>query len=742
MKQFWDISVLCVEDEKVLRTIYDKLLTNRFRSLDFAENGLEGFEKYQQLKPDLVITDIKMPILNGLDMVKKIKRIDPDARIVIMSAYGESHYFIRAIENGVKSFLLKPFNNEKLFSVIDEQANEILLRRSILEEEIKRKQAEESLKRNEGILQAVSDAAEVLLRGGYNDETVKFVLHKLGIATQVSRVYLFETSTINDELYATQTQEWVQDGISKQIENVNLQNIKLSNTNLNRWVDTLSKRNLIFGHIRNFPLKERPELEMQDIISIMVVPIFVDNIWFGFMGFDDCQNERNWTSTEGNSILAAANILGSAIQRSRTEKQILELNSQLETRVTERTKDLEEEIVERRYAEDLLRDSEEKYRLIFENSNDAILLTYQGKVQFINPRTFDLTGYYPKQVSGKMLTDFIHPDFKELVYKNQFERLQDSDHSETYDIQIIDKSGKAKWVELKTNLIKWDDKPSVLNFMTDIDTRKIFEEELQQLNHNLEERVNKELKSREKQQHLLMQKSRLESLGELAAGIAHEINQPLGGISFSMDNILYQQENKSLSPAYLNQKIELIFEDIQRIRKIIQHVQEFSRDIPKQHQQVNINLVINNTLAFVNRLYIDHNIDLEIAINNNYTFANADAFQLEQVLLNLLSNAKFAVEKKAISADSHYKKQIKVHSGVADNMIFIDVIDNGTGIKSAILNQIFDPFFTTKSAQEGTGLGLSISYGIIKDMKGNILAESIENEYTKMRIVLPIKTDN
>ncbi len=66
MKQYWDISVLCVEDEKVLRTIYSKLLSNRFKTLDFAENGLDGFEKYQQLQPDLVITDIKMPILNGL----------------------------------------------------------------------------------------------------------------------------------------------------------------------------------------------------------------------------------------------------------------------------------------------------------------------------------------------------------------------------------------------------------------------------------------------------------------------------------------------------------------------------------------------------------------------------------------------------------------------------------------------------------------------------------------------------
>ncbi|MBZ0244177.1 MAG: hypothetical protein K8F24_13235, partial [Bacteroidales bacterium] len=85
---------------------------------------------------------------------------------------------------------------------------------------------------------------------------------------------------------------------------------------------------------------------------------------------------------------------------------------------------------------------------------------------------------------------------------------------------------------------------------------------------------------------------------------------------------------------------------------------------------------------------------------------------------------------------------IKVRSGLLDKMIFIDVFDNGTGIESAILNQIFDPFFTTKPTQEGTGLGLSISYGIIKDMKGEILAESLVNEYTKMRILLPQKQNS
>ncbi|MBU1369168.1 MAG: response regulator [Bacteroidetes bacterium] len=739
MQQYWDISVLCVEDEKILRTIYSRLLKDHFRVLTFAENGMEGYEQYKKLKPDLVITDIKMPLLNGLDMVRKIKRIDPEARIVIMSAYGESHYFIRAIENGVKSFLLKPIDEDKLFGVIGDQAKEILLRRSMLEEERKRKQAEESLKRNEAILQSVSDAAELLLREGYNEKTVKNMLAKLGKATAVSRVYIFENYKHNDIILTSQTFEWVAEGVSSQVNNPDLQNFPIEHGPFARWSGVLSKRKLLYGHIKDFPNEERELLSQQAIVSIMVVPVFVQNNWFGFMGFDDCVNERTWTAVEANTIAAAANILGAAIQRSITEMELLQLNAELENRVIERTKDLEAEIVERQYVEDMLRDSEEKYRLIFENANDGILLTNQGRIQFINPKTYELTGYYPKNVIGKFFTDFIHPDYRELVLNNHHKRLNGENVPESYDIQIIDIKGNNKWVELKSNLIKWDDSPSVLTFMTDIHLRKMAEEQLMQLNQNLEERVKEELLKREKQQQLILQKSRLESLGELSAGIAHEINQPLGGISLSLDNILYERNNNTLTDQYLTQKFELMFQDITRIRKIIQHVREFSRDDPRQLQAVNVSKVINNTLSFVNRLYIDHNIDLEIAIDNQHQLVMADAFRLEQVMLNLLSNAKYAVETKAKSAPGDYKKKISVRSGFLKNMIYIDVSDNGTGIKNAILNNIFDPFFTTKKAQEGTGLGLSISYGIIKDMQGEIIAESVENEFTKIRILLPEK---
>jgi PAS domain S-box-containing protein len=738
MKQ-WDISVLYVEDEKILRSIYKTLISPRVRSFELAENGEEGFSKYQQLQPDLVISDIKMPVMSGLDMAHKIRKQYPGARIIIMSAYGEALYFMRAIEIGVKAFLFKPVNSEKLFNLIDEQTREIKLESAMRYEEEKRRKAEEALRRNESILQAVSDISEVLLRNQINNETSNIIIARLGKATQVSRVYIFENFTSDGILYTGQRFEWVNEGIEAQIDNPELKAVPLNNSPFLRWNQILSQRQQVFGNVSDFPEQERDVLQNQGIVSIMAVPLFIDDHWHGFIGFDDCLAERQWTQVEVNSLEAAASILGAAFKRARIENELRSLNAELEERVTERTMNLKSEISERLIAEDMLRESEEKYRLIFENANEGIFLTHNAKIQFINPKAYEITGYLPKMVMGKPFTNFIHPSFREMVLDNHYRRLKGEDVPESYDIIILDARQRQKWVELKSNLITWDNMAAVLTFMTDIDTRKQYEKELELLNKHLEERVKQELSKLEKQQQALIQKSKLESLGELAAGMAHEINQPMGGITLSLDNILHELDSKSLSNDYLRSKIGLIFNDIERIRKLINHVRIFSRDHEKKSDVAfNINTAINNALMMINRKYIEHFVDMEVTLDEQGIILNSNVLRLEQVLLNLLSNAKYAVDKRQQAQKEGYSKRISLRSFKRDGHFIIEVMDNGIGISEENITRIFDPFFTTKEAEEGTGLGLSISYGIIKELGGAITADSVENEYTRVSIRLPL----
>lgn len=738
---YCDISLLYVEDELVLRSIYHKILEDKVKQIYLAEDGEEAFNLYKEHQPDLIITDIKMPVMNGLDLARKIRADNPNARIIIMSAYGESHYFMRAIENGVKGFLLKPVDTERLFQTIDEQAREILMERNVQIETQKRKIVENELFRNEKVLQTVSDAAELILYYGFNRQIINKILSQFGQSTEVSRVYIFENYIENDSIFCNQTHEWAAENIHPQIDNPDLHGVQLSDSPFSRWIEILGKHHIISGAIKEFSQFEREMLEQQDIVSVLIVPIFVNNIWYGFIGFDDCINERTWTAVETNAIITAANIIGTAIHREQIEAELKQLNQDLEKRVFERTRELEYEIAEKNIAESLLRDSEEKYRLIFEKGNDGILLSRNKVIRFINPKAYEITGFLPKEMIGHSFEDFIHEDFKQLAINNYNSRIDGQDTPATYDIQIITASGKTKWVEIESNVLKWDGKPSLLTFITDIQSRKDVENELRELNLHLEDRVKQEFKQIAMQQELLIQKNKLESLGELSAGISHEINQPLGGVSFSLDNILHELDSGLLTNDYLKTKINLIFSDIERIQKIIDHVRVFSRDNQEiNYETVEINSVVENSVSLVLHHYTNNNIFIRLHLCSEPLYIFGSPFQLEQVLLNMFSNSKFALERKSANGQLNFEKYIEITSKLENQHIILELTDNGIGISTNIITRIFDPFFTSKPAAEGTGLGLSISYGIINRMKGKIDVESVENEYTKFTISIPVNS--
>ncbi len=152
-----NISLLFVEDNDTIRFLYNRLLSNRVSEFYIGENGQEGLELYKKHKPDLIITDISMPIMDGLEMIGHIKAIDPEVKVIVMSAYSIKEYFLEAINHGVHGYLIKPVEAKKLFNLIDDLAGNILLTKELVEKEEKRKEAEENLKRS-------LDEKEILLK--------------------------------------------------------------------------------------------------------------------------------------------------------------------------------------------------------------------------------------------------------------------------------------------------------------------------------------------------------------------------------------------------------------------------------------------------------------------------------------------------------------------------------------------------------------------------------------------------
>ncbi len=265
--------------------------------------------------------------------------------------------------------------------------------------------------------------------------------------------------------------------------------------------------------------------------------------------------------------------------------------------------------------------------------------------------------------------------------------------------------------------------------------RKKIQAELEELNHTLEEKIDEALRKQREQQQILIQRSKLESLGKLAAGIAHEINQPLSGISLGLDNILGRTEPDR---EYIRAKCDALFEDIERIRQIIEHVRVFSRDQKSiVFDRLDVNAVIRDALSMMQVQLTNRNIDVACRLDENPGYTIGNRYKLEQVVLNLISNARDAVEDRALSADAGYRKKIAIETVADGETIRIVVEDNGIGIRESEIGSIFDPFYTSKAPDKGTGLGLSICYGIVREMNGDISVESRSDDFTRFTITLP-----
>ncbi len=205
-----------------------------------------------------------------------------------------------------------------------------------------KKQAEEALQRRDAILEALSVALEQSLKMVDLEQAVNRVLDLLGEATNVSRAYVYKNFTDeSDVLMAEFRYQWVKPGMDVAIKGRELQKGAYGDSGLERWEATLGKDRLIQGQVKDFPKPERERLSRYGIYSTVVVPIFVGEQWWGFVGFDECRVERRWSTAETEALKAAGRILGSIIQRKRAEDALRSAHNELELRVKERTKELE-----------------------------------------------------------------------------------------------------------------------------------------------------------------------------------------------------------------------------------------------------------------------------------------------------------------------------------------------------------------------------------------------------------------
>jgi two-component system NtrC family sensor kinase len=251
--------------------------------------------------------------------------------------------------------------------------------------------------------------------------------------------------------------------------------------------------------------------------------------------------------------------------------------------------------------------------------------------------------------------------------------------------------------------------------------------------------VARELTSDEMRKADSLRTEQMAAIGELAAGVAHEVNNPITGIINLAQLLLDDSKKDSLQAELLGR----IVNEGERIALITKNLLSFARENENDNEPVDIGQVIIDSLSLVQHQFKKDGIKIKTNYSATPCYIYGNFTQLQQVVLNLLSNARFALNERYPNTSPD--KAIKISflpsiSNEGEQVVQICIKDSGTGIPQSILKKLFEPFFTTKPSGKGTGLGLSISYGIIQDHGGAIKVDSIMHKYTKMIIDLPLSS--
>jgi C4-dicarboxylate-specific signal transduction histidine kinase len=237
----------------------------------------------------------------------------------------------------------------------------------------------------------------------------------------------------------------------------------------------------------------------------------------------------------------------------------------------------------------------------------------------------------------------------------------------------------------------------------------------------------------------LIQAGKMTTLGVMAAGMAHEINQPLNVIQVCADFFLKMlKRGQPIGDEDLMSMANDIVANVERAAGVIKHVRDFARQSELVHSKVNINDPIRDVFKVLGHQLKMHDIEVKLDLDPDIPNITAEHNRLEQVFINLVSNAIDAMDEKSSQPDSQNSpKVLTIKSFVENDLVMVHVNDTGTGMSEEVKNKIFEPFFTTKKVGKGTGLGVSISYGIVKDYSGKIEIDSQIGSGTTFKLAFP-----
>ncbi len=549
------------------------------------------------------------------------------------------------------------------------------------------KTAQPTIERRLRYEKMIADISSLALSVTNLEKFLNKSLEIMGNIIDVSRIYIFE------HCYDTETMcntfEWVADGITPEKDNLQ----KVPSKKLSWWTDMLFNNKIInYKDIENIPGEsEKKTLRPQGIKSILVVPLFLKDKYYGFIGFDECRYHKDWEEEDIYVLKTISQIMSNTI-KSKQEESALEASQQQQKAILDNIPDIA-----------WLKDRESRFIAV----NEPF-----GKACGVKPG--NLVGKTDFDIWPKDLAKRYRADDKEIMLSGKRKQVEEP---------LIDKNGKKVLIEtIKTPICDVKNKiTGTTGIARDITERKRAEEEKRKLETQFQ------------------RAQKFESIGTLAGGIAHDFNNLLMAIQGNASLMLMDID--AHDPHY--EKLKSIKKQIKSGVDLTRQLLGYARKVGYEVKAININQMVEETSTAFGRTRKQITIHKNLA--EDLFAIKADKGQIEQVLLNLLINASDAMpgggdlylETKNVT---HKDIKSELYKSKPGSYVRLTVRDTGKGMDKDTMERIFDPFFTTKEMGRGTGLGLASVYGIIKAHSGYIEVESELNQTTSFEIYLPATT--
>ena len=350
--------------------------------------------------------------------------------------------------------------------------------------------------------------------------------------------------------------------------------------------------------------------------------------------------------------------------------------------------------------------------LIHSAVDGVIASDMNGKILIFNEAAVQISGYTVAEALNDITIRDVYPEggAREVMRMLHSEDYGGDGKLISYHIDAKHKTGEVFPISLNASIVYENgNKVATIGFFHD--RRK-------------EIKIQREL---EKTQVQLLQAEKMSSLGKMAAGVAHQLNNPLSGIILFTKLVMEEYD----LPKDAIEDLERVLDDAKRTRDIVKELLEFARQTSHEMKPQDLNAIISRTIFLLENQSIFQNIEIEKQLDGNFPMINGDAQQLNHVFMNIILNAADALEGSS-------KLSLKTYTKPQNSKGYIEISDTGSGIAEDILPHIFEPFYTTKEQGKGTGLGLSMVYGIVESHNGHIRVESGPDKGTTFFIEFPI----